>query len=1119
MVIQRPSYLIQRIGNCLFNWVAIIFISYALTLSQIASANDVPENKTLIIGSEQDFPPFATGMTNTEAGGFTVELWKAVATEAQLKYTIQVKPFHQILEEFKLGKIDVLINLAISDERSQFADFSVSHVVVHGAVFTRKGNAGIFSENDLANKSIIVLKADLAHDYAISKNWTSQLVLVDTVAEGMHLLSSGKHDAMLVSKLTGMQALQANNISNIRPLPIEVGFAQKFAFATHKDTPELLSRINEALAITKVNGTYDVLYEKWFGIFEPHEVSLNDVLKYLLPVLLIFFGMAQYGIYRRNIERKVAHKALQESETHLRLSQLAGAVGTWEHDLINNKQTWSENCIKLLGLTPQNAPTWDDFLNLVHTDDKQKVIEATKLHIENDTSYDVEYRAVTANGEIRWIRSAGQVEYNDAGTPIIMRGIAQDITERKYAEYALQASEERFRILLQSIPSISVQGYQEDGTTIYWNKASEYLYGYSADEAIGQNLLDLIIPKEMRQDVQADIQKMFASGEPMPPGELSLKKKDGSYVDVFSSHAYVHVPGKAPEMFCVDIDLTERKIAENEFRIAATVFESQEGMMVTDANSIILRVNRAFCAITGYHATEVIGKTPNLLSSGHHDKEFYDQMWQDISHHGAWEGEIWNRRKNGEVYPEHLTINAVKDAHGVITNYIATLTDITMSKAAAEEIQNLAFFDPLTNLPNRRLLIDRLKHALASSSRSGKQGAILFLDLDHFKMLNDTMGHDLGDLLLKQVADKLINCVREGDTVARLGGDEFVVMLENLSELDFDAASQTEVIANKILFTLNQPVNLVSHEYQISTSIGITLFDGQTTAIEDLLKQADISMYQAKKEGRNTLRFFNPQMQANITERVLLERELSKAIEKNQLHLYYQVQTNHLNQPLGAEALIRWIHPELGLISPLQFIPLAEENGLIIPIGNWVLEEACKQISAWQLNKKTCHFTLSVNVSAKQFHQVNFVSHISALITQYQIDSKLLKLEMTESMLLDHVEEIIENMQALKEIGVQFSLDDFGTGYSSLQYLKQLPLYQLKIDQSFVRDIAIDPSDQAIVRTIIAISKSLELDVIAEGVETEEQRSLLMKSHCTRYQGYLFGKPMPIEQFNAALSI
>ena len=548
-------------------------------------------------------------------------------------------------------------------------------------------------------------------------------------------------------------------------------------------------------------------------------------------------------------------------------------------------------------------------------------------------------------------------------------------------------------------------------------------------------------------------------------------------------------------------------------QLAASVFShATECITITDSQGAILDVNPAFTKVTGYSRAEVLGRNPSILQSGRQDAEFYARMWQTIRENGQWQGEIYNRRKDGAVYPEWLSITAVIQ-NGQVSHYIGSFADLTQRKQSEAAIHNLAFYDTLTGLPNRRLLNDRCQQALASSVRTGKRGALLFIDLDHFKTINDTLGHSIGDLLLQQVAARLLSCVRKSDTVARLGGDEFMVMLEDLSENTVTAAEQTESVGKNILATLNLPYLLDSREYRNTPSIGATLFSGKQQSIGELFKQADIAMYQAKQAGRNALRFFDPGMQETINARAAFEVELRKALESRQFRLYYQIQVDEFNCPIGAEALIRWIHPERGMVSPLEFIPLAEDTGLILPIGHWVLETACAQLKGWQQTAATRDLVLAVNVSASQFRQENFVAEVQAVIRHHAIEPSRLKLELTESMLLDNIEDTIATMNELKTLGVQFSLDDFGTGYSSLQYLKRLPLDQLKIDQSFVRDLVTDSSDRAIMRTIVAMAHSLNLTVIAEGVETEEQRQLLRDNGCIHYQGYLFSKPLPIAQF------
>lgn len=585
--------------------------------------------------------------------------------------------------------------------------------------------------------------------------------------------------------------------------------------------------------------------------------------------------------------------------------------------------------------------------------------------------------------------------------------------------------------------------------------------------------------------------------------ELSIARKDSQSDD--------------PRFIMISRDITERKQAETELRIAAIAFESKVAMLVTDSNKSILRVNKAFTDISGYTAEEVHGQTPRILKSDRHDDAFYAAMWNSVNNTGGWEGEIWNRRKNGQVYPEHIVISTVTNTDGIVTNYVASLNDVTQEKAAADKIKNLAFFDTLTKLPNRRLMHDRLSQSLVNSTRSGQHGALLLLDLDNFKTLNDTLGHDVGDLLLQQVAARLTSSVRDCDTVCRVGGDEFIVLLEGLSHEAIEAAVQARDMAEKIIISLNKPYQLNNYAHHSTPSIGATMFNGNEKTTEELLKQTDIAMYQAKIEGRNTLRFFDSQMQKDINYRADLENELRKAISQNQFQLHYQIQIGSSGHALGAEALIRWQHPERGMISPFDFIPLAEETGLILPIGQWVLDTACAQLKSWQQNPLTHNLVLAVNVSAKQFFQVDFVEQVQATLQRHDVDPTRLKLELTESMLVDNINDIIGKMNALSKTGVRFSLDDFGTGYSSLQYLKMLPLNQLKIDQSFVRDIVTDSSDRAIVRTIITMAHSLDINVIAEGVETEEQRQYLLDNGCTHYQGYLFSKPIPIDAFEALI--
>lgn len=572
--------------------------------------------------------------------------------------------------------------------------------------------------------------------------------------------------------------------------------------------------------------------------------------------------------------------------------------------------------------------------------------------------------------------------------------------------------------------------------------------------------------------------------------------------------------GSALEMLLLAFALADRvSELQREKKIAAIAFEAQEGIIITDDEEKIIRVNRAFSEITGFKAQDVIDKSPRIFSSSRNTASFYRRIAQSIQSSGIWQGEIWSRRADGEEFPALLTITEVRDNKGKTRNYVGTLIDITARKEAEAEINNLAYYDPLTQLPNRRMLMDRLKMALSASARHHKYGALLFIDLDDFKTINDTLGHDSGDMLLCQVASRLSANVRELDTVARLGGDEFVVLLEDLCPDVEEAATEAERVSEKILMSLGVPYQLKDYTHVCRASIGVTLFCGLQLTVDELLKRTDLAMYDAKRFGGNNVRFFDPDMQKIVLARFAIEAALRDALQKNQFTLYYQMQVGEEGQISGVEALIRWFHPERGMIPPNDFIAIAESSKLIVPIGKWVLNAACQQLVQWSKHTNFAHFSIAVNVSSVQFKLPNFVEELFDILDTSGADPRLLKLELTESLVVEDVEDVITKMNALKARGVSFSLDDFGTGYSSLAYIKRMPFDQLKIDRSFVKEILVNPNDATIARSIIGLAENLGLEVIAEGVENEAQYAFLMKSGCRAFQGYHFSRPEAGSEF------
>ncbi len=705
--------------------------------------------------------------------------------------------------------------------------------------------------------------------------------------------------------------------------------------------------------------------------------------------------------------------------------------------------------------------------------------------------------------------------------------------EQQAAEMTLSLSDSRESLqrLLDSVAE-GIYGVDMKGRCTFINASGLAMLGYAdAAELVGKNIHRLThhshadgSPYPARE---CRMYRAFVKQQEIRVDDELFWRKDGTSFPVeYWSHPIVKdglVQGAVATFF----DITERKRAEyalqqSEMKFRTLYDSTRDAVMLLDERGFF-DCNNATLEMFGCATREELcSKGPADLSPPEQPcgtdsmtlaNRYIATAIQEGSYRFEW---VHSRVDSGEIFPVEVLLSVMElDGKTVLQ---ATVRDITERKQAEQQIHQLAFYDVLTHLPNRRLLMDRLHQAFSVSARNGQHGAVIFLDLDHFKTLNDTKGHDIGDLLLLEVAKRLQSCVRDGDTVSRLGGDEFVIVLETLSTVTDQAVIQAERVAEKIHAALNQPYQLNKLVYHTTPSIGIVLFRGHQESIEELLKYADTAMYQAKTAGRNAIRFYDPVMQAALEARTELETELHDAVEKQQFRLHYQIQVDSLRRPLGAEVLLRWDHPGRGLVSPAQFIPLAEETGLIVPIGQWVLQAACAQLRLWQQDARTHDMTLAVNVSAKQFRQRDFVAGVQRILLEYDVKPSRLKLELTESTVLENVEDTISKMRELKMSGMQFSMDDFGTGYSSLQYLKRLPLNQIKIDQSFVRDIASDPNDAAIVQTIIAMSDALGLEVIAEGVETEAQLEFLGSHGCRAFQGYLFSEPVDLGRFEALLN-
>ncbi len=677
------------------------------------------------------------------------------------------------------------------------------------------------------------------------------------------------------------------------------------------------------------------------------------------------------------------------------------------------------------------------------------------------------------------------------------------------AQACLEESRDRFRDYYQFAP-VTYLTLGEKGLITEVNVTGTVLLGTIRGKLLRQPFARFVTPED------ADRWHLHLVGVLKNKGkqdcELVLQGGEGGRVRVRLDSQYLEEEGAPPTVRVMLTELGKYEQAEDELRMAAIAFNSQNGVMITDPGLVILRVNPAFTRLTGLSATESIGQTPGQLNLGRHGPQFYQRMRDTLKESGYWQGEIWSQRKNGQLHVEMLNIAAANTADLGITHYIGTLTDITSDRTNESELHRLAYYDPLTRLPNRRLLQDRLGQALAAAVRSGQYGAIFFIDLDNFKALNDTRGHDVGDLLLIEVAQRLRAVVRGGDTVSRQGGDEFVLLLEDLGAALDEAAALARQLGDKLYETLEQPFTLNGYEYHCKLSIGIGLFDRRNT-VEDLIKNADLALYQAKRAGRNTLRFFDPAMQAAMDRRAVMETDLRQALQLKQFQLYYQAQVDAACRPVGAEASLRWQHPEGGPMLPGEFIPLAEDTGLILPIGLWGLETVCAQIKAWESEECAFGLQVSLNVSSRQFRQNDFVADVKAVLHASRANPARLTLELTEGLVLEDVQGTIEKMQAIKALGVRFALGAYGTGSFPLSLLSRIPFDQVKIDRSFVANLPEGNEDAAIVRTILTLGQGLDMKVIAEGVESEAQLRFLDRHGCHGYQGPYFSQPLSPEEF------
>jgi diguanylate cyclase (GGDEF)-like protein/PAS domain S-box-containing protein len=858
-----------------------------------------------------------------------------------------------------------------------------------------------------------------------------------------------------------------------------------------------------------------------------YTLILPRILELAFNPIVVDGKITGVSVFGKDItERKRAEEELRESSDFLKEAQRIGDLGCYVLDISAGVWTSSSRLDEIFGIDENYERSIAGWEALVHPGDQAMMAAYFAGEVIGDgRPFDKEYRIIRQTDQAdRWVRGLGRLDFDARGKPLKMRGIISDITAHRQWEMQLQNSEERYRTVFETCPDAVMISQRSDGVILDANQTFLDMAGYERNEIVGHTTTELGIWVNAG-DRQKLVDELLRNTE-FRDFEVQSRRKNGETYWVRLNASLIEIGGiRCLLAFAQDISAAKEakdlltaaaealRLSEERYRTAFQTSIDAININRLDDGKYV-DCNQAFLDVFGYEREEVIGKTSLQLGvwADIHDRI---TMANQVQENGSCRGlEVQFRKKSGELFWGVMSASAM-EVDGVPT-ILSITRDLSEVKAAQNEIRSLAYYDPLTGLPNRRLLLERLRQTLAAGGRGGRLRALLFVELDNFKMLNETIGHLNGDLLLMEVARRIVTCAREADIVSRFGGDEFALMLEDLSEIAEEAAAQAKTVAEKIQDSIGQPFMLEGRECITTASIGITVFGTDREGASELIQEADIALYQATSAGRNTIRFFSPALQTAVNARATLEEDLRQAIKARQFLLYYQPQVAR-GRLVGAEALIRWQHPKRGLVWPDEFIPLAEETGLILPLGDWVLEAACEQLAAWAGHQQSAHLMLAVNISALQFRQPGFVSTVLSALERSGANPKNLKLELTESMLVENIEEVIAKMSELKAHGLSFALDDFGTGYSSLAYLKRLPLDQLKIDRAFVRDMLVDVASGAIAQTIISLGRAMGLSVMAEGVENEEQRGFLAGLGCHTFQGFLFNPPLTLEQFEVLL--
>ncbi|WP_454254350.1 bifunctional diguanylate cyclase/phosphodiesterase [Pseudomonas sp. Marseille-Q8238] len=1068
------------------------------------------QHPTIRLGVDATWPPFEFLDEQGRHQGLAADYVALI--EKRLHVHLQhnaAEDWGHVLEQAKTGQLDLLPGVMATPQRQETLAFTRPYLDFPIVILSHTGGPQPRNLDDLYGLKVAVVEDYAPHELLRSHHPDLSLLPLPSISAALQAVATGQADAMVGDLASSVWSLRQFKLDGLY-ISGETPYRYQLAMAAPKSQAVLIGILDKLFADLTPD-EIAALQEPWVGGLNDDPRLWREILTFGLPALLVIllilaivlrtnFRLSQEAQGRRALEEQ-----LRESEQHYRgLVESLNAIA-WEMSLEDYRFTYVSPHAERLAGYPLEAWLEPGFWQRsLHPDDANMALNYCISESQAGRDHSLDYRMLTADGRVLWIRDI--VTLIQHGDKQILRGLMIDISQTKQAEHAQRLSEQKFAKAFHASPDGLLITRLRDGLLIDANEGFSRITGYSLQSTVGQTSLSIGLWTNP-DDRQRMIEQVRQHGS-AHDFRAWVNRKDGPPRLCELSAQTLQINDDAC-MLTIARDITERQHMQERLQLAATVFESTaEGVMITDLNQRITAVNRAFSEITGYSESEALGQSPRLLASGEHDSAFYSTMWQQLHNDGHWQGEIWNRRKNGELFPEWLTISAVRDQGDGITHFVGVFADISTLKHAQARLDYQAHHDPLTGLPNRILFESRLNATLTDARNDNRSGAVLFLDLDRFKHINDSLGHPVGDLLLKSIAQRLREQLRDGDTVARLGGDEFIVLLPGLPD-----AQQVKHVATKLLGCFNAPFQADQHEFFITASIGISLFPDDGHDVATLVKNADAAMYSSKAKGRNRVEFYTRSLTFQATERMTLEHELRRAISRGELSLHYQPKLCLTNRVLiGAEALLRWHHPTFGDIPPDRFIPLAEDNGMILSLGDWVLQESCRQMREWQ-DQHAPFGPLSVNLSGNQLRQPQLAERIAATLADFGLDASCLQLEITESFIMNQAEEALGILHALKNLGLQLAMDDFGTGYSSLSYLKRLPLDILKIDKSFIRGLPEDTNDAAITRAIIALGRSLQLTVIAEGVETSAQETFLTREGCAQIQGYKISRPLSAHAF------